>query len=172
MALKIPIATYRLQFNRDFRFKDARAIVSYLGELGITDLYASPLFKARPGSIHGYDMVDPQRLNPELGTEEEFQAFVQEWKRHGLGLLLDIVPNHMAASTENPWWMDVLEDGPSSPYSSYFDIDWHPVTKALKNKIPLPTLGNFYGRVLENQELTLTLEEKGFFICSPIKNSL
>src|SRR3970040_1714977 len=105
-GLRVPVATYRLQFNRGFRFEHARALLPYLHKLGVTDLYASPLFRARPGSRHGYDVTDPTRLNPELGTDEEFEALDQELKQLGMGLLLDIVPNHMAASPENPWWMD------------------------------------------------------------------
>lgn len=122
--LRIPIATYRLQFNRQFRFEDARGLVPYLHRLGISDLYASPISKARKGSQHGYDVTDPTCLNPELGTETDFDALVQELKSHKMGLLLDIVPNHLAASPENPWWMDVLDKGRESPYASFFDMDW------------------------------------------------
>ncbi|HEY7528532.1 MAG TPA: alpha-amylase family glycosyl hydrolase, partial [Candidatus Deferrimicrobiaceae bacterium] len=112
--LRIPIATYRLQFNRRFRFEDARELIPYLDALGVTDLYASPLFQARRGSTHGYDLTDPTRLNPDLGSEEEFEALVRELKAGEMGLLLDIVPNHMAASSENRWWRDVLESGAGS----------------------------------------------------------
>ena len=163
-SLRIPIATYRLQFNKRFRFEDAEALVPYLHRLGISDLYASPIFKARIGSSHGYDMTDPSRLNPELGTDEEFEALVQRIKHYGMGLLLDIVPNHMAASPENPWWMDLLENGPDSPYATFFDIDWSPIGSALKNKIILPILDRPYRQALENQEIVLKLEEAGFFI--------
>lgn len=167
-AFAIPAATYRIQFNPSFRFTDARDLAPYLHELGITDLYASPCFKARKGSSHGYDVTDPLRLNPELGTEEEFEELVQKLKSYGMGLLVDIVPNHMAASSENSWWMDTLENGQSSAYSAFFDIDWHPAaTKAAflqENRILLPVLGDLYGRVLEEQKLCLELDEKGFFI--------
>ncbi|HET7854193.1 MAG TPA: malto-oligosyltrehalose synthase [Candidatus Methylomirabilis sp.] len=165
-ALRVPVATYRLQFNRSFRFEHARALVPYLHKLGVTDLYASPLFRARPGSGHGYDVTDPTRLNPELGTHEEFEALDQELKQFGMGLLLDIVPNHMAASPENPWWMDFLENGPSSPYAAFFEIVWHPTTArgVMEDKVLIPILGGPYGSVLENQEITLTLEESGFFV--------
>jgi (1->4)-alpha-D-glucan 1-alpha-D-glucosylmutase len=165
-GLRVPVATYRLQLNRGFRFADAQALVPYLSSLGITDIYASPIFKARAGSTHGYDVTDPTRLNPELGTEEEFESLVQELKRHRMGLLLDIVPNHMAASSENQWWMDVLENGPSSRYASYFDIDWHPepATEVLGNTVLLPILGGPYRSVLENRELILGLDEEGFFV--------
>ncbi|MBO8128757.1 MAG: malto-oligosyltrehalose synthase [Peptococcaceae bacterium] len=163
--LRIPGATYRLQFNRQFRFSDARALVPYLQALGITDLYASPLLKARQGSPHGYDVTDPTRLNPELGGEEAFSALAESLKQHGMGLLLDIVPNHMAASSENPWWVDVLRHGPDSPYSSYFDVDWHPARPGLTGKVLIPILGAPYGKTLENRELTLTLAENGFWVC-------
>ena len=165
---RVPVATYRVQFSRSFRFTHARDLVPYLHELGITDLYASPCLRSRRGSPHGYDVVDPLGLNSELGTEDEFDQLVQQLQHHDMGLLLDIVPNHMAASAENPWWMDVLENGPSSPYASYFDIDWHPpTTKASflqKNKILLPVLGDTYSTVLENQQLSLELDRNGFFI--------
>lgn len=160
--LRIPIATYRLQFNRGFRFADARPLVSYLQELGVTDIYASPLFQARRGSMHGYDVTDPTRLNPELGTAEEFESLVEELRHRGMGLLLDIVPNHMAANPENLWWTGVLENGPSSPYASYFDIDWRPVNEALADRVLLPILGAPYGSVLENQDLVVGLDEEGF----------
>jgi (1->4)-alpha-D-glucan 1-alpha-D-glucosylmutase len=157
-ALRIPSATYRLQFNRDFRFADARALVPYLHELGISDLYASPIFKARPGSAHGYDITDPTQLNPELGSEEDFEELVAELKRHDMGLVLDIVPNHMAATVDNPWWADVLEHGRSSPYASYFDIDWdaHP-----ERRIVLPILGAPLEEVLRRGELKVSLGRTG-----------
>ena len=106
--LRIPVSTYRLQFSRQLRFNDAKALVPYLHKLGITDVYASPLLQARRGSLHGYDVADPSHLNPELGTDEEFDALIAELQSHGMGLILDIVPNHMAASSENPWWMEML----------------------------------------------------------------
>jgi (1->4)-alpha-D-glucan 1-alpha-D-glucosylmutase len=163
-----PISTYRIQFNLGFRFVDARHLIPYLHELGVTDLYASPRFKARRGSSHGYDVADPFRVNSELGTDREFEELVERLKRYRMGLLLDIVPNHMAASSDNPWWLDVLENGPSSLYAPFFDIDWHPpVTKAAflqENRILLPILGDLFGNVLENQELTLKLDEGGFYV--------
>ena len=122
--LRIPVATYRIQFNRQFRFKDACAIVHYLSRLGISDLYASPIFKARRGSPHGYDVTDPTDLNPELGTEKDFNALTRELGQQSMGLLLDIVPNHMAASQENPWWRDVLDKKRRSPFAAFFDTDW------------------------------------------------
>src|SRR5690348_723713 len=153
--VRIPSATYRVQFNLNFRFADAEALIPYLHDLGISHLYASPRFKARRGSSHGYDVADPLKVNSELGTEEEFEELERRLKHYNMGLLLDIVPNHMATSSENPWWMDVLENGPSSEYASYFDIDWHPLTRETtnphENKILLPILGDLYGNVLEKQ---------------------
>jgi len=162
--VRIPLATYRLQFHRRFRFEHARALVPYLEALGVTDLYASPLLQARKGSAHGYDVTDPTRLNPELGPEAEFDALVGAFRERGMGLLLDIVPNHMSASSENRWWMDVLENGAGSSFAPFFDIDWRSPKKALEQKVLLPVLGGPYGRILENQELSLRLEKGGFFV--------
>ena len=121
----IPESTYRVQFHAGFKFRDALALVPYLHELGISDLYASPYLKARPGSGHGYDISDHRVLNPEIGTEEEHAALSAALRAHDMGQLLDIVPNHMGiVGNENAWWNDVLENGPSSPYASFFDIDW------------------------------------------------
>ena len=162
---RIPAATYRLQFNSRFTFRDAAGIIGYLHDLGITDIYASPYFKAKKGSLHGYDIVDHNSLNPELGTHEDYTAMIAELHRHGMGQVLDIVPNHMCVECpENAWWMDVLENGPSSPYAVYFDIDWTPVKKELRNKVLLPVLGDQYGNVLEGQELKVVLEEGAFFV--------
>ena len=162
---RIPAATYRLQFNHQFKFSDAKDIVSYLHELGVSDIYASPYFKARRGSLHGYDILDHNQLNPEIGTASEFDQLVEELRAHGMGQILDIVPNHMSiASDENQWWTDVLENGPSSIYADFFDIDWKPVKDELENKVLLPILGDQYGNVLENQELRLGFEQGAFFI--------
>jgi (1->4)-alpha-D-glucan 1-alpha-D-glucosylmutase len=161
---RIPLSTYRLQFNPNFGFDDARRLLPYLQLLGITGLYASPLTQARPGSTHGYDVTDPTRLNSELGTERAFQELVAELTSKGMGLLLDIVPNHMAVSSANPWWMDVLEKGPESPFARCFDIDWNRPKRALENKIMLPILALPYGQTLENQEFTLSFEEGGFWV--------
>ncbi|MGZ8441345.1 MAG: malto-oligosyltrehalose synthase, partial [Candidatus Deferrimicrobiaceae bacterium] len=163
-ALRIPAATYRFQFHRRFRFEHAAALVPYLDALGITDLYASPIFQARRGSSHGYDVTDPTRLNVELGEEEDFDALVKELADRGMGLLLDIVPNHMAASVENRWWTDVLENGQGSQFAEFFDIDWHSSKKALDSKVLLPILGGPYGRMIEEQELSLRLEKGGFTV--------
>jgi len=164
MDQRVPLTTYRLQFNRNFRFEDARRLVPYLHQLGITDLYASPLLQARKGSLHGYDVTDPTRLNPEIGTPEEFNSLSDELQKHGMGLVLDIVPNHMSASSENQWWMHVLENGPRSLFASYFDIAWQHSKEALRGKVLLPILGSPYGAAMENQNLRLGLEEAGFFL--------
>jgi (1->4)-alpha-D-glucan 1-alpha-D-glucosylmutase len=162
---RIPIATYRLQFNHQFKFLDAKTIVSYLHELGISDIYASPYLKAKKGSLHGYDILNHHQFNPEIGTEREYDEFVEELKKYETGQVLDIVPNHMCISEgENIWWMDVLENGPSSMYADFFDIDWKPVKNELENKVLIPVLGDQYGRVLEKQELKLAFEEGAFFI--------
>lgn len=165
-SLRIPVSTYRVQFSLSFRFVDGRDLVPYLNDLGITDLYSSPRFKARRGSPHAYDVADPFRINSELGTEEEFVELALKLRNYGMGLLLDIVPNHMAASHENPWWLDVLENGVSSPYAHYFDVDWEQpgVKSAGQNMVLIPILGDLYGKVLENQELILRLDENGFFV--------
>lgn len=164
-GLRIPLATYRLQFNADFRFSAAREIASYLQRLGISDVYASPYFKASAGSPHGYDILDQNSLNPEVGSEEEYEALVTELHRLGMGQILDIVPNHMCIEGQgNHYWLDVLENGPSSIYAHFFDINWHPVKQELENKILIPILGDQYGAVLENGELRLAFEEGSFFV--------
>jgi (1->4)-alpha-D-glucan 1-alpha-D-glucosylmutase len=164
ISTRIPLATYRLQFNKDFTFNDATKILDYLRELGITEIYASPILTSRRGSGHGYDVTNPNRLDPDLGTEKDFDLFLTELEKRGMGLLLDIVPNHMAASSENPWWMDVLENGPDSAFSSYFDIDWHPPSRSLDNKILLPILGRPFGEALDSGEFKLSLNSGKFAI--------
>lgn len=164
----IPTSTYRIQFHGGFRFSDAKDLVPYLQDLGISDLYSSPRFKARRGSSHGYDVADPDRINSELGTEQDFSELAEKLKNYDMGLLLDIVPNHMAASSENPWWLDVLENGPSSPYAAFFDVDWHPATSKSAflqdNRVLLPILGTLYGDVLNEQEFTLKIDDEGLFV--------
>jgi len=165
-GLRIPVSTYRLQFNSRFGFSDARDIVAYLAALGISDIYASPYFKAHEGSLHGYDILDQNSLNPEVGTEDEYDEMIVELKQRHMGQILDIVPNHMCIEGQgNAYWMDVLENGPSSTYASFFDIDWHPVKQELENKVLIPILGDQYGTVLENGELHLSFEEGSFFVC-------
>jgi len=157
--IQIPLATYRLQFNREFTFRDAAAIVPYLAELGITHCYASPYLRARPGSMHGYDIIDHNSLNPEIGTQEDFDCFVGELRRHGMGQILDIVPNHMGVmGSDNSWWLDVLENGEASDYADFFDIDWDPIKDELQGKVLVPILGDQYGNVLEQGELKLAFD--------------
>ncbi|HMK50134.1 MAG TPA: malto-oligosyltrehalose synthase [Thermodesulfovibrionales bacterium] len=164
-GLRIPVSTYRLQFNNAFGFTDARRIIPYLNDLGITDIYASPYFKARQGSLHGYEIEDPNSLNPEVGSAEQYLEFVADLRAHSMGQILDIVPNHMCITCSgNTWWTDLLENGRSSFYSDFFDIDWSPVKRSLENKVLLPILGDQYGRVLEGQELRLNFEEGAFFV--------
>jgi (1->4)-alpha-D-glucan 1-alpha-D-glucosylmutase len=157
-------ATYRLQFNKDFTFQAATNLLDYLFDLGVTHVYASPIFRSRPGSPHGYDVIDPTRLNPEIGTEVDFSLFQEGLRKRGMGLVLDVVPNHMSASSENAWWMDVLENGPASAYASYFDIDWHPPSRNLDGKILLPVLGKPFGELLEEQELKVVFLEGRLFV--------
>ena len=162
---RIPLSTYRLQFNPSFTFLDAAHLIPYLDQLGITDCYASPYLKATPGSTHGYDVTDPTTLNPEIGTEADYQAFIAALHHHGMGQLLDVVPNHMGiAGSANVWWQDVLENGPSSRYATFFDIDWTPVKPELENTVLLPILGDQYGIVLENQEIVLHYHDGQFFL--------
>lgn len=159
----LPSATYRLQFHAGFTFADATAIVGYLDALGISHAYASSYLAAVPGSQHGYDVADATRLNPEVGTGETYRTWVDTLRAHGMGHILDLVPNHMGIATSaNPWWQDVLENGPSSEYASVFDIDWHPLKVELENKVLLPILGDSYGAVLERQEISLCYAEGTF----------
>lgn len=163
-SLSIPLATYRLQLNKNFNFRQAEELIPYLSQLGISHFYASPILTAKPGSMHGYDIIDYSKLNPEIGTMEEFENFVKTLCRHNMELLLDIVPNHMhIMSPNNLWWQDVLENGPSSPYADYFDIDWHSPRSIHKNKVLLPILDQQYGNALEQQVLKV-IYQKGSFL--------
>lgn len=158
-----PIATYRLQFNASFTFAHAQCLVSYLHSLGVSTCYASPYLRARTGSTHGYDVVDPQRLHPEVGSATDYAALVQTLRAHGMDQILDIVPNHMGVvGGDNTWWMDVLEHGPSSAYAAFFDIDWRPWHSAWQDQVLLPILGDQYGHVLERQELRLAYADGQF----------
>src|ERR1700678_4060848 len=161
----IPRATYRLQLNREFTFVQATEIVPYLSALGISHCYISPCLKARPGSMHGYDIVDHNSLNPEIGSPEEFDSLVNTLHEHDMGLILDIVPNHMAImGADNAWWLDVLENGESSAYAGFFDIEWHPLKDELDGKVLVPVLHEHYGAVLESGELKLSFQqERGQF---------
>ena len=161
----IPIATYRLQFNADFTFHDAKQLLGYLDDLGINDVYASPIFLPRAGSTHGYDVADPTRFNSDLGSDEDFDALVTALHKRDMGLVLDIVPNHMGINdARNGWWLDVLENGPSSEYASFFDIQWHPIKQEMANKVLLPILGDQYGVILERGELRLNYAAGSFYL--------
>ncbi len=162
---QIPTATYRLQFNQHFTFRGAAAIVPYLSALGISHVYASPYLRARPGSLHGYDIIDHNTLNPEIGTREDYDYFVDELHRHGMRQILDIVPNHMGVmGSDNAWWLDVLENGEASDYADFFDIDWDPIKDELQGKVLVPVLADQYGTALEKGDLKLTFDrERGEF---------
>ena len=162
--MQIPRATYRFQFNEHFRLADALALVPYLHELGISHIYASPLFKAAPHSVHGYDVCDFSQLNPELGTEADLEKLVQELREKKMGLVLDIVPNHMGiASPENLWWQDVLKNGRASQFANHFDINWESSDEKLRGKILVPILGDDYEKILERNELKIE-KENGEFV--------
>ncbi len=164
-AERIPRATYRIQLNAGFTFRDATSIIPYLAALGISHAYCSPYFRARAGSVHGYDVVDHNCLNPEIGSRADFEHFVATLRSHDMGHVLDIVPNHVGImGSDNLWWMDVLENGEASLYAEYFDIDWTPANPALAHKVLVPVLGNPYGVVLERGEIELRFEpERGSF---------
>jgi (1->4)-alpha-D-glucan 1-alpha-D-glucosylmutase len=157
----IPRATYRLQFNKNFTFADATAIIPYLAALGVSHVYASPILTARADSLHGYDLVDPCRINPELGGEAGLRDFVGALHAKDLGLIVDIVPNHMGVGGgDNPWWLDVLRHGVNSPYAPFFDIDWTPLNRALTGKVLAPFLGDPYGTCLEKTDLQLRRDDR------------
>ena len=161
----IPASTYRLQFNGQFRLSDAQRLAEYLSELGVTDVYASPLFRAREHSSHGYDVVDYDCIDPAIGSEADFESFSDALRRCGLGLVMDVVPNHMGIDDwHNVWWQDVLENGPGSRYASFFDIDWSPPKLTLKDRILLPFLGDQFGKVLENKEIKLVFDDGRFHV--------
>jgi (1->4)-alpha-D-glucan 1-alpha-D-glucosylmutase len=156
-----PCATYRLQFSRDFTFRDAERLVPYLHALGVSHVYASPYLKARTGSAHGYDITDYNALNPELGSDADFGAMVAALHRHDMGQILDIVPNHMGVGrADNAWWLDVVEWGRTSPYADYFDIGWNAAKPDLRGKVLLPFLGDHYGAILEAGELVPAFDER------------
>jgi (1->4)-alpha-D-glucan 1-alpha-D-glucosylmutase len=161
----LPLAAYRLQLHRGFTFAQAADAIPYLRALGISDCYLSPINRAMPGSEHGYDVINPAVLNPDLGTEEDFNRFVDTARSHHLGLVVDTVPNHMGiGKTLNGWWRDVLENGPGSRYAAAFDIDWHPIKRELENKVLLPILADQYGSVLERQEIHVAYDEGAFLL--------
>ncbi len=157
-----PRATYRLQFNENFRLVDAFALIPYLQELGVSHIYAAPLFKAAAHSVHGYDVCDFARLNPEIGTEEDLQKLVAALRERNMALVLDIVPNHMGIATpENLWWLDVLKFGRASRFADYFDVQWDSADPQLLGKILIPILGDHYDKVLERGELKVAIEGDG-----------
>src|SRR5216683_7072665 len=154
-----PRSTYRLQLHAQFDFDAATGIAEYLRDLGVSHVYCSPILQAAPGSTHGYDVVDPTRVSEELGGEAALRRLVSALHEHELALLVDIVPNHMAAAGRtNPWWWDMLQNGPSSRYANYFDIDWESPISAVKGKVLLGVLGDRYGKELERGALTLQRE--------------
>jgi (1->4)-alpha-D-glucan 1-alpha-D-glucosylmutase len=162
---RIPSSTYRLQFNRQFTFNQAREIVPYLDALGISDCYASPYFQARAESLHGYDITDHNKLNAAIGSRADYDALIADLHAHRMGQVVDFVPNHMGIGEPlNHWWMDVLENGPSSKYAPFFDIDWKPLKADLEDKVLLPILGDQYGRVLERGELQIRFEAGAFYL--------
>ncbi len=157
------VATYRLQLQPEFGFAAAARVAPYLAELGISHLYTSPCLQAAAGSSHGYDVVDPGKVSAELGGEREHRRLQRALGRAGLGRVIDLVPNHMAiAGRQNPWWWDVLENGPSSPWATFFDVDWDSSEDRWPNKVLLPVLGDHYGRVLEAGELRLAQADGAF----------
>jgi (1->4)-alpha-D-glucan 1-alpha-D-glucosylmutase len=152
-------ATARLQFQRDFPLDRGTELIPYFARLGISHLYASPLLKARPGSTHGYDIVDHNQINPELGGEDALRRMVGVLREHRMGLILDIVPNHMSVGgVDNVWWLDVLEWGRNSDYAEFFDIDWDPPDPTLRGKVLAPFLGGSYGDALEAGDLKLRFD--------------
>src|SRR5438552_19064184 len=158
--IRNPTATYRLQLNRNFTLTQASEIIPYLERLGISDIYSSPFFRSRPGSDHGYDVTNHNELNSAIGARQEFDVMVATLKKFGLGQIVDFVPNHMGIiDPQNEWWMDVLENGPSSRFAPFFDINWDPLKAQLQNKVLLPVLGDQYGRVLERGEFHLRFKE-------------
>lgn len=160
----LPQAFYRMQLNKECTFLQAAAHLPYLRELGISHCYVSPYLKARPGSSHGYDIIDHSQLNPEIGTREEYEEFVAALERNGMAQILDMVPNHMGVGSDNRWWMDVLENGQASMYATFFDINWQSQDEELKSRLLLPVLGNHFGIVLETGELRLVFQaDRGSF---------
>jgi len=151
-----PRATYRIQLHSGFTFDDAANLAGYFAELGISHLYCSPYLQATPGSTHGYDVVDYRRVSEDLGGAAGHARIHSALREHGMGQVLDLVPNHMAIVTPyNPWWWDVLENGPASNYASYFDVDWETPEMRLRNSVLIPVLGDQYGVVMESGEIAL-----------------
>src|SRR5688500_16179303 len=162
--MRIPVATYRFQFHKGFNFQQARELISYLRELGISDVYASPIFPAGPDSTHGYDICGFDQINPNLGSNEDSEAFAADLQKLGMGLLVDMVPNHMGTHATNCWWIDVLRNGRNSKFATYFDINWDSPNPLLRGKVLLPVLGDHYGAVLERGELQVIFENAEFHL--------
>jgi (1->4)-alpha-D-glucan 1-alpha-D-glucosylmutase len=164
-ASRTPTATYRLQLRAGFGLREAARLVPYLAHLGVSHVYCSSYLRARAGSPHGYDITDHATLNPEVGDDADFAAFVATLRAHDMGQILDFVPNHMGiGQADNAWWLDVLEYGEASPRAGFFDIDWHPAKRELRGKVLAPFLGDHYGAVLERQELRLAFDaDRGAF---------
>ncbi|MEW5774188.1 MAG: malto-oligosyltrehalose synthase [Thermodesulfobacteriota bacterium] len=159
-----PVAAYRLQLGPGFGFARCREVLPYLARLGVSHIYASPVFRARPGSDHGYDVCDHNAVNPELGSLEEFVALLEEARGLGLSWVQDIVPNHMAVSGDNPLLVDLLENGEASRFAAFFDIDWEHPWQRLRGRMLAPFLGDYYGRTLERGEIVLRYDAEGFFV--------
>ena len=158
-----PSSTYRIQLNKHCTFRQVMEYVPTLSEMGISHVYLAPFLEARPGSVHGYDIVNHSRINPEVGSKEDLQQLSKLLHSYDMGIIADVVPNHMSASsTHNFWWYDLLENGPASQFASYFDIDWFPSKADLAGKVLLPILGGQFGDVLENGELKL-IYDRGVF---------
>jgi (1->4)-alpha-D-glucan 1-alpha-D-glucosylmutase len=156
---KPPLSFYRLQLHKGFTFRQAAAIIPYLQKLGVSHCYVSPFLMARSGSTHGYDIIDHSRINPEIGNREDFEGFLAVLEQHGMALILDIVPNHMGIGSDNQWWMDVLENGEASKYARFFDINWLPQQPDLAGRVLLPVLGDYYGKILEDGQLTIIFHD-------------
>jgi (1->4)-alpha-D-glucan 1-alpha-D-glucosylmutase len=166
--MKLPAATYRIQFCSSFSFGDAERIIGYLHDLGITDIYASPVLRSRKGSTHGYDITDPGSFDPELGGKKGLERLASTVAAHGMGWLQDIVPNHMAFHQENSRLMDVLEKGEHSPFSGYFDILWDIQDEKLRGKLMAPFLGESLDSCLRKGEIVIGLDQSGFSILYPL----
>jgi (1->4)-alpha-D-glucan 1-alpha-D-glucosylmutase len=164
LASRRPASTYRLQLTADFGFDDAARVVPYLHELGVTDVYLSPILQAAKGSTHGYDVVDHGRLSAALGGDAAYARLCDALASRRMGQLVDFVPNHMGVGPENAWWMELLENGPSSRHAPFFDVDWRPMKSELAHKVLVPVLGAQYGEVLERGELELVREGGAFFL--------
>jgi (1->4)-alpha-D-glucan 1-alpha-D-glucosylmutase len=167
----IPRVTYRMQFHKDFSLTDADDLIPYLEALGVSHVYSSPLLGARSGSMHGYDIVNHKHLNSEIGANTDLTALTDHLKQRGMGIVMDMVPNHMGIGKENPWWMDVLENGPASQFAEYFDIDWAPIKPELRGKVTIPVLGEFYGSILHSGQLKLQFyPERGSLVLRYYEN--